>query len=231
MKVLEVCVESMEDARLAVACGAGRIELCRDLSADGLTPEPHMLAEVASLPVPVMVMIRPRGGDFCYSAQEIDTMCRQIAAARVAGAAGVVTGVLTGNRQLDRVACAALLAAAGPMPVTLHRAFDQNLDLPAALETAIELGFSRILTSGGAGNALSGQVQLANLVRQAQNRITILVGGGVRAENAAQLLQITGTNELHSACRLSDSPPGQVCVDGQAVRALREVMDRFEQTP
>lgn len=99
MKVLEVCVESMEDARLAVACGAGRIELCRDLSADGLTPEPHMLAEVASLPVPVMVMIRPRGGDFCYSVQEIDTMCRQIAAARVAGAAGVVTGVLTGNRQ------------------------------------------------------------------------------------------------------------------------------------
>ncbi|UJF25038.1 copper homeostasis protein CutC [Suttonella sp. R2A3] len=226
MALLEVCVETIADAKLAVAHGADRIELCAQLSEDGLTPTADMLTEISSIDAPCMVMIRPRAGDFVYDAAALKQMHAEITAAKLAGAAGLVFGALNVDNELDIAALKELLAAAEGLPVTLHRAFDALEDPFAALETAIELGFSRILSAGGAASAWVGREQLAAMVKQAGDRLTILPGVGVRAEHASALLRETGASELHASCRQSGLPADQVRVDFQAVQALRAAIDR-----
>ncbi len=197
-------MEGVEDAVAADQAGAGRIELCARLDLDGLTPDDVTLRRVIeAVSVPVHVMIRPRAGDFVADAAAVQLMREQIDRARDAGADGLVFGLLVsdagGGAVVDTEATARLVQAAGPVPVTFHRAFDRVDDPGAALEMLIDLGVVRVLTSGGAHDAVSNLPVLARLVDQAGARLTVMPGGGVRARNAARILRETGARELHSS--------------------------------
>jgi copper homeostasis protein len=198
--LLEICVDSAEGLRAAVESGAGRIELCSALALSGLTPSAGLMAIAAAYSTPIHAMIRPRGGDFVHGADELDTMRRDIDAVRRAGLPGVVLGVSRPNGELDGDKLHMLMREASGLGVTLHRAFDIVPDLSAALEMAIDLGFDRILTSGGAATALAGADRIADLVAQASDRIIIMAGAGVTADNVADLIDRTGVNEVHASC-------------------------------
>lgn len=204
--IIEAAVESLDAALAAAAGGADRIELCADLAHGGTTPDLALLRAVRSrLQTPVVVLIRPRPGDFCYSAAEHRVMLEQIRAATRAGAAGIVTGALSAQQDIDQIRIAELFAAARPLPVTFHRAFDECLPrLSAALEVLVALGANRVLTSGGAKTAVEGVEQLRQLVLQARGRLSILAGGGINAENAARLVQGSGVREVHFSVRDAD---------------------------
>lgn len=224
---LEVCVESFEDALIAAENGADRIEYCSALAVGGLTPTPGALARMRDIPVPCFTMIRPRPGDFVYSAGELETMTREIALARDAGAQGVVFGASKADGSLDVEALKLLCDAAGGLAKTLHRAFDITPDAFAALETAVELGFDRILTSGQQPTAEEGCTLIADLIARAGGRIIILPGSGVTAANASTLRAKTGASQLHASCKhiAGAGEEGRVATDAKAVRALRRAMD------
>jgi copper homeostasis protein len=224
---LEVCVESFDDALIAAENGADRIEYCSALAVGGLTPTPGALARIGDIAVPCFVMIRPRPGNFVYSDGEIETMTREIALARDAGAQGVVFGASKDDGSLDGNALRLLCDAAGGMAKTLHRAFDITPDPFVALETAVELGFDRILTSGQKNTAEEGCTLIADLIARAGERIIILPGSGVTAANASTLRAKTGTSQLHASCKRAAQPgeEGRVATDARAVRDLRRAMD------
>lgn len=196
---LEVCVDTFEGAIIASKADAHRIELCAALSEGGLTPSAGFMAAAAKLNTPVYNMIRPRAGGFCYSQAEHAIMLRDIATSADTGCYGVVFGVLLPDGQLDTVAMAGLLRAS-VLPATLHRAFDCVPDPFTALEQAIDLGFERILTSGGQPNALAGLGLISELVERAAGRITIMPGAGVNAENVGEIVSVSGAKEVHSSC-------------------------------
>jgi copper homeostasis protein len=200
MALLEVCVDSLERASAAQAGGAGRIELCARLELGGLAPSRELLdAALARAAVPYHVMVRPRAGDYVYSHAEIEAMEQQIDGLRASGARGVVLGVMTRHGAIDAELTALLVARARPLSVTFHRAFDGAHDLEDALETLIDLGVDRVLTSGGAATAFEGRAVLRELVARAEDRIVVMPGGGVRSHNAAQIVADTGASELHSS--------------------------------
>ena len=195
---VEACVESVEAAVAAAQGGAHRIELCANLRDGGTSPDRTALAAcVAQLAIPIFVMVRPRAGNFCYSAAEHTEMINEIRQAKGAGAHGIVTGALRSNRTVDETLTRALVAAAQPLPVTFHRAFDECRDAEQGLETLIALGVTRVLTSGGRRGAPDGATMIAELVRLAAGRIGIMAGGGVNASNVAELVRTTGVREVH----------------------------------
>jgi copper homeostasis protein len=204
---LEVCVDSPEGLARAIAGGADRIELCVALPLGGLTPSPGLMQHAAAAPVPVYAMIRPREGDFLFTPAEIEVMRADIRAARQAGLAGVVLGAATPDGRLDVPLLAGLAAEAKGMGTTLHRVIDTLADPFSALDEAADLGFERILTSGGASTALAGAATLKRLHQRAAGRIGIMAGGGVRAANAVELLRLTGADELHGSCTATLPPP------------------------
>lgn len=222
--LLEVCVESLGDAVRAIEAGADRIEYCSALALGGLTPTPGALARISGLDAPCMVMIRPRPGDFCYDASECTLMKHEIALARDHGAAGVVFGACDKDGNLDVAVLRDLIAECDGLQTTLHRAFDVVTDQSRALEQAVVLGFDRILTSGGASDALSGRDQIAKLQKLANGRIMILPGAGVSAANAGEILRTTGAIELHASCKAGGGEDGRICVDPARVIALKEAM-------
>ena len=196
--IVEACVESLEAAMAAAQGGAQRIELCANLVAGGTSPDAATLAAcVSGLAIPVFVMVRPRPGDFHYSAIEHAGMLYEIQRVKDAGAHGIVTGSLRRDGRIEERRASALIAAAAPLPVTFHRAFDECPDSSQALETLIRLGAARVLTSGGAATAPEGTAKIAELVRLAAGRIGILAGGGVNASNVAALVRTTGVREVH----------------------------------
>jgi copper homeostasis protein len=196
---IEAAVESVESVVSAEGDGAGRIELCANLSVGGTTPNADVISAVLEkTQLPVFVMIRPRGGGFVYSPKEIVAMTRDIDRARTTDVGGIVTGVLTPDGGVDVDRTRSLVDSAAGLPVTFHRAFDRARNLPDALEQLIEIGVSRVLTSGGAPTALEGALVLSALVAQARNRIIVLAGGGVREHNARELVARTGVVEVHS---------------------------------
>ena len=197
---LEVCVDTPNGLAAAVAGGADRIELCAALALHGLTPSPGLMAQAARAECPVYAMIRPREGDFVYGPLDVDVMKRDIDAVRGAGLAGVVVGANRPSGDLDDDILRMLIAQAAGMGVTLHRAFDLVPDFAVALETAIDLGFERILTSGGERSAPAGAARLAELVAQAAGRLSIMAGGGLNADNVADLIARTGVREVHGSC-------------------------------
>lgn len=198
--ILEVCVDTPAGLAAAIAGGADRIELCSALALQGLTPAPGLIAIAAQAAIPIYPMIRPRNGDFVYDEADLDAILRDIDAVRDAGLAGVVIGANAASGELDVDALAMLVAHAEGLGVTLHRAFDLTPDPFAALETAIDLGFERILTSGCALNAVAGAETIAALVEKADGRIAILAGGGINPSNVAQIIARTGVTEVHGSC-------------------------------
>lgn len=231
-QVLEVCVDSFEGAKVAVEAGANRLELCAELSVGGLTPEMGLLARVASqLKVPVQVMIRPRSGGFVYTADEIETMRATIKQVKknYPGIGGFVTGALTPLNTIDVTAMKTLIESCRPYPVTMHRAFDRLTDLEAGLETCIDLGLERILTSGGQPDVEAGLDQLKVLTEKAAGRIIILPGGGVNQDNAKKLMIQTGVKELHQSGRktVKNGPhedDGYQTVSREAIRKTKAEM-------
>ena len=199
--VLEVCVDSPRGLVAAVAGGADRIELCSSLALGGLSPSPGLVQLASSMPVPVYAMVRPRPGDFCFDAEDERAMMAEIDILRASGMAGVVLGASCPDGRLDGDILARLTERAQGMGTTLHRAFDLTPDLAAALEMAIELGFERVLTSGGKRSVIDAPGVIADLLRQAAGRIAIMPGGGINPANFEQLLRIDGLGEVHASCR------------------------------
>jgi copper homeostasis protein len=197
--VLEICVETLEAALAAELGGADRIELCQDLSVGGITPSAELMREVrANVDVPVFAMIRPRCGDFCYSAEEFERMVRDIEATKECGMNGAVMGILLADRRVDVQRTRALVELARPLPVTFHRAFDETPDLRAALDEVMVSGAVRVLTSGGKPSAEQGAAEIAGLVESGGEKITVVCGGGINSSNLEQMVQRTSAREFHA---------------------------------
>ena len=176
MITLEICIDSPAGLAAAISGGADRIELCSALALGGLTPSPGLMALAAKAPIPVHALIRPRAGDFTFTEAEIAAMEADIDAARAAGLKGVVLGASHPDGTLDSETLSRLIARAKNLELTLHRAFDLVPDFPRAVDAAIAMGFSRILTSGGAPRAIDGLETLKTIVAHAAGRIAADLG-------------------------------------------------------
>lgn len=195
---LEVCTENVAGVRAAEEAGAHRVELCSALVEGGVTPSLGLFqqARVRSH-LPLHVLVRPRAGDFCHTDLELAVMVDDIALFKEVGADGLVFGTLNSDGTLNLPQLKELLAAADPLPVTFHRAFDVCREPLEALEQLIVLGVTRLLTSGGQPDALAGVPLLRRLNEQAAGRLVIMAGGGVRPHNVAQIVRESGVRELH----------------------------------
>ena len=207
--ILEVCCGNIPSVRAAIQGGAQRVELCRDLEHDGLTPDVPMISQAIALchpaGIPVHVLIRPRAGNFVYTPEELDQMRADIHTALQLGADGIVIGALTPDGDIDLQQTRQMIQHARQsgrqVSITFHRAFDVCNNPLQALDQIASLGCDRILTSGQQPTAQQGIPLLRELVCAARGRITILCGAGVNPHNAAQILHQTGATELHGSLR------------------------------
>ena len=199
---LEVAADSIGSALAAQAGGAMRVELCGGLDGGGLTPSLGTLAVVRDrLTIPLYVLIRPRVGDFVFDAAEVEAMRRDVEQCVRLGCDGVVLGALDPAGEVDMATMRVLIAAAGSLGVTFHRAIDVSADPRRALEDAIALGCERVLTSGARETAEEGAGLIAELVRQAGTRLSVMPGSGVSDANLARLRALTGAREFHGSAR------------------------------
>jgi copper homeostasis protein len=200
LPLIEICVEGIDGLLAAQAAGADRVELCASLVEGGITPSLGTVrAALDQATVPFHVMVRPRGGDFLYSDTEYRSMLADVAALRDLGVPGVVFGCLKADGTIDEERMNELTKAAGPLNVTCHRAFDMTRDPAEALEALIRCKVGRVLTSGQRDTAIEGISLLADLVRQAGDRIVVLGCGGLDLGNIAEVRKRTGLSEMHFA--------------------------------
>lgn len=235
----ELCAETVEAARAAEAEGADQIELCSGLRIGGVTPSLALIeAAVRAISIPVRVLIRPRGGDFCYTTDEFDLMRQQIEEAKQTGAAGVAVGVLLRNGHIDVARSRELVELARPMGTTFHRAFDETVHLDDALEDVIATGADCLLTSGGEADVLTGAKAIARLRKLAGRRLDIMAGGGLRLANLTAVVRLTGVTSLHGSLTRNDSGAGpfalhsedRAAVHRSALRAdIREAIRLFHE--
>lgn len=243
--ILESPVFTVEAAIIASEAGADRLELCSNFAEGGETPGAGMLSFLKQrISQPIFVMIRPRGGDFVYSEDEITVMKEEIIQLKKLGADGFVFGILNRNGTLNKQACRELIHQAAGKPCTLHRAFDVSSELQATLEDAIDCGYHRILTSGGAENVGDGLDQITQLLNQAGERIIIMPGGGMKPEFVEPLSNTGFLKEIHASCKtirqseygntqsgltmdfISDVPDGVLSVDPEIVKEFKNVMKK-----
>lgn len=200
--VLEIAAFSIEAALNALAAGADRIEFCENPMEGGTTPSYGSLLLLSQLTKqPVFPIIRPRGGDFLYTDREFQVMQNDLMACKQLGFKGAVIGLLKSDGHIDTKRTAALVEAAGSMEISFHRAFDRCKDPFVALEQLIDLGCKRILTSGQVPNVGNAIPMIQSLIEKANDRIVILPGSGVRADNIAKIVTATGAKEMHSSAR------------------------------
>ena len=200
--LLEIAVFNIHSALTAAAAGADRIELCDNENEGGTTPSYGTLKIARErINLPVFPILRPRGGDFFYNEEEFEVMKKDLLLCKELQFEGIVTGILLRNGSVDVARTTALVTLAYPMEVTFHRAFDRTANASEALEDIIRCGCSRILTSGQAPNAWDGRELIGQLVKQADDRISIMPGSGVRSHNIKELQAYTGVTELHSSAR------------------------------
>ena len=196
--LFEIAIESLQSAVNAQRAGAKRVELCAALSEGGLTPSLGMIKSVCTnTDLDVFVIIRPRGGDFLYSDEEFNIICDDIIAAKENGANGIVSGALLANGEIDIVKTRTMVELSSPLPFTFHRAFDRCKDPFWALEQLIDIGVARILSSGQVPSAEDGTKLLGQLVKQANDRIIIMPGAGVKSNNIENIVAKTGAYEFH----------------------------------
>lgn len=203
-RTLEVCVDSFESAMIAIASGAKRLELCSSLSEGGLTPTPGLLIQVQhanAAKIPIYCMLRCRGGNFIYTPEEMNVMKEDTKILRKYNADGFVFGALLENRDVDMANCREIIKSAFPLPVTFHRAFDFCKRPTIEIEVIIDLGFTRILTSGQQKNAQLGVKLISKLMEQVGNRIIIMPGGGVTVDNLKFIMENTEAVEFHGSFR------------------------------
>ncbi|XP_041368837.1 copper homeostasis protein cutC homolog isoform X2 [Gigantopelta aegis] len=190
--------------QLATNARAKRLELCSNLLEGGTTPSIGMLLVIKRyVTIPVFVMIRPRGGDFCYSDTELQIMKEDIVSLKKAGADGFVFGVLSDDGSVNADTTSALLSVVRPLPATFHRAIDMTSDIHKSLQTIIDMGFERVLTTGGESSALEGAPVIKEMVEMAADRIVVMPGGGIHERNLDRILKITGAKEFHGSAHSS----------------------------
>lgn len=209
--IKEACVETFDEAVLAEKRGASRIELCSDLAVDGLTPSFELMQKTCStLKIPVMVMIRPRAGNFVYSKDEIEIMKSEIDLAKIAGATGIVFGLLTTENKIDKLNTKILTKYAHPLPVTFHKAIDELENPVEGVSVLKETGIKRILTSGGKPTAIEGLETIRKMIEVAGENITILVAGKVLDSNVEEIQKLSGAKELHGRRIAGELSPSQL---------------------
>lgn len=214
-KTLEIAVFNIGSALAAAKAGADRIELCENPFDGGTTPSYGTLKTVREkIGIPVFPIIRPRGGDFLYSSEEFEVMRRDVLLCKELGFEGAVLGLLLADGAIDVSRTRLLVELAYPMEITFHRAFDRCREPLQALEQVIGCGCKRILTSGQVPNAFDGRELIRQLVQQADDRIIIMPGSGVRSHNIRELANFTGATELHSSARIMEASPMQFTVAG-----------------
>lgn len=234
---LEICAGSLASAFAAAKGGADRIELCDNLSEGGTTPSYGMIETCRSrLDIPVFPIIRPRGGDFVYSEDEFEVMKQDVICCEALGCPGVVFGILSPDGSVDAERCEKLMDLTGAMQVTFHRAFDRCNDLQQGLEDIIDLGFNRVLTSGGEIYAEEATPVLAGLVKQAGTRIIIMPGSGITAANLPRIVKETAASEFHSTAKskISQASPNLIQssvgdyyayeTDAEKVKVMRRIL-------
>ena len=200
--VLESPVFNLQSALDAAKFGVNRLELCANFPEGGDTPSGGMLSYLKStIEIPVFVMIRPRGGDFCYSPEEVSVMKKDIELLGALGADGFVFGVLDESGQVNQEANSVLIKAANGKPCTFHRAFDVCAAPLKALEEIIALGFDRILTSGAKNTVTDGMELIEQLIKTAGDRIIIMPGGGSRPDHVERLKPFSDFREIHASCK------------------------------
>jgi copper homeostasis protein len=248
--LLELCVASVDDCLAAQRAGADRLELNMALSLGGLTPSQGLIGAARdAVDLPLIVMIRPRPGGFCYGERELEVMARDIEHALEHCADGIAFGVLTERGAVDVARCQALIRRAEGRQIVFHRAFDVVRDRERALEQLVDLGVTRVLTSGGAPTAPQGAAAIRRIIEQAEGRIEVLPGGGVRPDNVAQLVADTGCEQVHASLstlvadataaahttvHLVGTPPPEGhyrSIDPAAVRQVRRMLDQIEAKP
>lgn len=244
--LLEICCGSAADAVEAAAAGANRLELCSALPLGGLTPSLGELEIAKKQDILVMALLRPREGGFCYSETEFETMLCDAKSLLAHGADGLVFGVLQADGTVDEERCRQLCEVAGSRERVFHRAIDVVPDWRAALDSLIRLGFTRVLTSGQCPSAPEGANTIRAMREYAAGRLQILPGGGIKAHNAAELLQKTGCSQLHASLkkpcrdasagsnlliRFNSAPPeegGYSLADRTQIAALRALLSGGE---
>ena len=206
MKKIEIACFDLESALIAQNAGADRIELCADMSVGGKTPTIEIIKQAREhLTIDLYVMIRPRGGSFVYSDSEFEQMKSEIETIKKLGVNGFVFGILNEDKTINVDQNKVLVELVKPFPCTFHRAFDEVLNVNKALEDVISCGFSTILTSGTFPNVMEGKEVLKQLVNQANNRIEIMPGGGLRSTNISELNEIVNANWYHSSAIIDGS--------------------------
>lgn len=202
---IEICVDSVESCINAEKGGADRVELCGNLFEGGITPSFGIL-ELAKekINIPIYAMVRPRGGDFLYSEIEFEVMKREIKTLKSLNIDGIVFGILTKDGKVDKKRCSELLDIWGSGKAVFHRALDVSRDLFESVEDIISIGgFERILTSGGEANVMSGIINLKEMVKRYNDKITIMPGGGINSENIKYIKETTQAKEYHMAVNKS----------------------------
>lgn len=248
VKLLEICVDSYASALAAIAGGADRLELCSALAVGGLTPSSALLRQIRRVSsIPVRCLMRPRGGDFLYTAEEIEQMAMEIEVLKKAGADGFVIGCLSADGDLDAAAMEPLLKAAEGCGLTLHRCIDVSLDPPKTYADAASLGFDTVLTSGAAENCKAGMETIRALIqlREETDGPEVLIGAGVKASIIAEFLEnVPGSRAFHMSGKMevesgmcfrrAGIPMGLPGLDEwhiqqtdeEAVRAARKVLNK-----
>ncbi len=247
MITLEVCANSVESALAAQEGGAIRVELCDNMAAGGTTPSLGQISVARKLlDIKLYPIIRPRGADFLYSDIEFDSMVADVQYCIEAGCDGIVIGMLNADGTVDKERCGKLvqMARQAGLGVTFHRAFDMCADQSQALEDIIDLGIERILTSGGKSTALEGSRAIAELVKKADGRISIMAGSGITEINVADLILFTGISEIHGTLQtrvksqmqyfndhivMGNNFGDEYAVDVTSVDRVRETLKRANQ--
>lgn len=238
--MIEVAVADVDDAVAAEKCGADRLELNSAMPLGGLTPSMGLVREVlAAVRIPVVVMVRPRPGGFCYSANQYKTALYDADTILAAGAAGIVWGALDPDRNIDQPRLAEMKALVAGKELVFHRAFDLAQDWSMALESLIDGGVDRVLSSGQQPAAQSGVGCLKAMIQQAGQRIEVIVGSGVRVATIP-LFHAVGLSQFHGTFSQSEMDPGydsaafrfavndqQRCLDQAELRAARALVDRL----